>query len=80
MENKSEYAKWGVTPPTADPHGTPDDIKQNLNRLMPHKWHLEGNKLIGQTDMGTLVQYIPTDYICTGMDNGLPKLVKVKPQ
>ena len=74
------YKQAGVKMPSVEPHGTEEDIKSKLKQLLPYKWHLEGNKLYGQTDMGTLVQYIPTDYILVGEDNGLPKLVKVEPQ
>lgn len=72
------YQKHGVAPPSRDKHGTEDDIKASMQRLKPNEWYLEGNKLIGRTDMGILAQYIPPDYICVGTDdNGLPKLQKV---
>lgn len=70
--------KLQVPLPTTTGHGTEDDIEQNLKRLMPHSWVLEGNQLIGQTDMGKLVQTIPTDVILTGTDsNGLPEFKKI---
>lgn len=70
--------KLGATPPTAQTHGTEDDIAQRLKPLKPNSWRLEGNKLISQTEMGVLVQTIPTDYICRGTDDkGLPILEKI---
>lgn len=68
-----------MTPPATYPHGTEEDIRNNLRQLKPDSWRMEGNKLIGMTDMGDLVQYLPTDYICKGTDdNGLPILEKIK--
>lgn len=70
-----QMRKWNVPLPTAETHGTQDDIRANLKPLKAQSWRMEGNKLIGQTDMGELVQSIPTDYICLGIDNrGLPIL------
>lgn len=64
--------------PKATTHGTEDEIREKLVQLKPNTWSLEGNKLTGQTEMGLLVQYIPTDYICSGTDDkGLPILKKV---
>lgn len=73
-----EFARWGKTPPEHLPHGTPDIIRENMRRLKPNSWKLAGNKLIGETEMGPLVQFIPTNYICVGTDeDGLPKLQKI---
>lgn len=70
--------KLGATPPSAQAHGTEEDVANNLKPLKPHSWTLEGNKLIGQTDQGRLVQFIPTNYICKGSDDkGLPILEKI---
>lgn len=67
------FIKHGKRPPEHIPHGTPDVIQDNIRHLRPHSWRLEGNQLIGKTDMGPLVQTISTDYICMGSDeNGLP--------
>lgn len=72
------FRKLDLDPPEATPHGTPEDITENMKQLMPNSWHLEGNKLIGKTEMGNLVQTIPTDYILTGTDsNNLPIFSKV---
>ena len=68
----------GIDPPTRDPHGTLDEISDKMLKLMPHSWKLEGNLLKGQTEMGELVQRIPTDYILIGTDSkGLPKFQKI---
>jgi len=73
-----EYAKWGKEPPSHQPHGTPEDIRANMRELKPTKWRQEGNKLIGETEMGPLVNFIGTDYICIGTtETGLPKFKKV---
>lgn len=70
--------KLGAAPPVAIPHGTDEDIRDKLTPLKPNSWKLEGNKLTGMTEMGLLVQMIPTDYILTGTDEkGLPVFKKV---
>lgn len=70
--------KLGVEPPKATPHVTEEEMANNMQRLMPNSWTLEGNELVGMTEMGELRQTIPTDYICTGTDDkGLPILKKV---
>lgn len=71
------YEKWGVSPPTSSPHGTDDDIRNNLVKLKPKKWRQEGNKLIGETEMGDLVQFIDTGLVLMGTDKkGNPILNK----
>lgn len=70
--------KLDVALPTADEHGTDEEIRENLKPLMPYSWHLEGNKLVGMTDTGPFAQMIDPAYICKGIDNeGLPILEKV---
>lgn len=70
--------KIGGTPPVAIPHMTEEEIQKNMKELKPNSWKLEGNKLIGETEFGPLVQFIPTDYILTGTDDkGLPVLKKI---
>lgn len=73
------YAKQGVEPPERVSHGLTDsEIKSRMQQFKAVSWHLEGNLLVGQGDMGRLVQRIPTDYVCKGMDDeGLPILEKV---
>lgn len=73
-----QLRKWGVPLPTADAHGTPEEIQANMKQLLPNDWRMEGNKLIGRTEMGELVQYIPTDYVLVGSDEkGLPIFQKI---
>lgn len=65
--------KLGGTPPQSFTHITEEEIKENMKQLKPNSWKLEGNKLIGETEYGPLVQFIPTDRVLTGTDdNGLP--------
>lgn len=78
-ETLKQFQKWGKEPPTRDVHGTPEEIANNMRRLLPNTWRMEGNKLIGETDMGQLVQFIPTDVVLTGVTkDGLPKFEKIK--
>jgi len=70
---KREYNKWGQPLPEHIAHGTDDEIRSKMTRLIPHTWQLKGNELIGMTKMGPLVQRIPTNYILLGSDDeGLP--------
>lgn len=73
-----EFEMWQKPLPAIKVHGYPDEIRENLKRLQPKTWRLEGNKLTGDTEMGPLVQFIPTNYLLTGTDdNGLPVFKKV---
>jgi len=73
-----EFSKWGKTPPKVAPHGTDTEIRERLATVMPSTWRLEGNQLIGESELGRFVQTIPTDYILTGSDEkGLPVFKKV---
>lgn len=73
-----QMRKWDVPLPTAEVHGTEEDIRANLKPIKAHSWRQEGNRLIAQTDMGELSQTIPIDYICHGTDaKGLPILRKI---
>ena len=78
-DNEREmYERWGKQPPTHDPHCTDEDIKENLKPIRPTQWRQEGNKLIGDTEMGRVVQFVPTDMMLQGTDEkGLPILKKV---
>lgn len=79
--------KWfdyhGLKRPTHLPHGikdTPENpLSEQLPRLTCRNWKLEGNVLSCDTEMGPLVQTLPsTDYICKGTDtNGMPILQKI---
>lgn len=74
------YRKQGQEPPERISHDlTPDDISERVKPLNPTNWRQEGNKLIADTDMGKLVQFIPTNLLFNGVDkNGLPILTKIK--
>ena len=76
------FDKQGKARPGTTAHGvTSDNINEHMRKLMPNKWRLEGNKLIGETEMGPLVQTIPTDVILAGTDDkGLPIFAQVKLQ
>lgn len=73
---------YGVKRPSHEPHGVnPDNIAENLRKLRPYSWRLEGNKLIGMTDMGPLVQTIDPSKILVGTDkDGLPVFKDVEVQ
>jgi phenylacetate-coenzyme A ligase PaaK-like adenylate-forming protein len=76
------YDKQGKARPSHTPHGvTSENIGEHMRELLPHTWKLEGNKLTGMTEMGPLVQMIPTDYVLKGMDDsGKPIFAKVEIQ
>lgn len=72
------FQKHGKAPPTHNPHGTEQDIAANMKRLLPRSWRLEGNELVGMTDVGELRQTISTDYYLDGTDEkGLPIFRKI---
>lgn len=69
------YDKMNKARPTHIPHNVdPDSLRDKMERLMPKKWHMEGNQLTGITESGVkVVQFLPTDVILKGTDeNGLP--------
>lgn len=69
----ASFREWGEPLPTRDAHGTDNDIRSNLKSVNPHNWRLEGNQLIADTEVGRLVQTIPTTHILMGTDaQGLP--------
>jgi len=64
--------------PVSDQHGvTPDDIASKLKPLNPQNWRQSGNRLIADTEIGEVVNIIPTDYILTGVKDGKPVLTKI---
>lgn len=73
------YQKHGHEPPEHIPHDlTPEDIKHRVKSVRPVNWRAEGNRLIADTDVGELVQFIPTSHIFTGTDEkGLPTFRKI---
>lgn len=77
-QKELDYEKLGVTPPEHLEHGTDEDIRKNMQKLLPTKWRQEGNLLIGETEMGEVVNHLPTDMILVGTDDrNLPILKKV---
>lgn len=73
------FRKLGVEPPQAQAHGTEEYIESRLTPVKVIKWELNGNNLTGYTADGVkMCQQIPTDYICTGIDeNNRPILKKI---
>lgn len=75
---RKQFEKWNQPPPKVFHHGTEDEIKTNMTALKPDSWVLEGNKLTTQTEVGPLVQFIPTSHIMTGTDKkGMPVFKKI---
>lgn len=73
-----QYDRWGVARPEHHPHGSPDEIRENLKRPDITAWRLEGNRLIATTSLGEIVNHIDPEYIMKGVDkDGLPILEKV---
>jgi len=73
------FVKHHLTPPTSVSHGLEEDVISKIKTLKVLSWHLEGNRLMAQTEAGPMMQIIPTDYVCEGMDDkGLPILTKIK--
>lgn len=72
------FDKHGLERPSHMDHLSVDDIEKHLRQIKPRNWRLEGNRLLADTDMGPLVQTIPTNYVLEGTDaNGLPKFRKL---
>jgi len=72
------YRKLGIEAPDSTLHGTEEEIKEQMSKYTPINWKLSGNKLIAYTEIGKVMQKIPTDYICYGIDEkGLPILKKI---
>jgi hypothetical protein len=73
------YAKQNVTPPSVAGHGTEEDVRSKLEPLKLHSWRQEGNLLIAQSELGEVVNHLPTDTILSGLDDkGMPIFAKVK--
>jgi len=75
----SWFDKHGHARPEHAEHGSADDISKNLKSVNARNWRMRGaGLLVADTDMGELVQMIPTDYVCHGTDDeGHPVLAKV---
>jgi hypothetical protein len=71
------YEALGVEPPKHSEHGSDADIRANMQRATPIRWFQRGNELVAETELGELVNFIPTDLFITGIDEaGLPILTK----
>lgn len=73
------FRKLDVPLPTAEQHGTEEDVAKSLTQMKALSWELQGNELIATTLTGRFAQKISTDYVLTGVDsNNLPVLTKIK--
>lgn len=73
------FIRKGLTPPSHVPHLTEEEIRAKMKRLSATQWRQEGNKLIAKTEMGELVNFIPTNLLLKGVDaEGLPILEKIQ--
>ena len=70
--------KYNIPSPETISHGTELDVQDKLKAPDILSWRLEGNRLIAETEMGPIVNLIPSDRIMTGLDDkGLPILAKI---
>lgn len=77
------WRKYDLPAPESISHdmgGTNEEIRAKMTRYQPTSWSMEGpGVLVGQTEMGRLVQHVGTDYILTGTDtDGLPILTRIQ--
>lgn len=73
-----DYEALGVAPPQSFPHGSDDDIRANMQIAKAKRWFQRGNELVAETDLGEVVNFLPTDMMLKGVDeNGLPILEKL---
>lgn len=72
------FETYGKTPPEHINHGIKlEELAERVKSVNPRNWRLEGNRLIADTDVGPLINYIPPNYILKGEKNNLPILEKV---
>lgn len=75
------YDKVKKPRPSHEEHGVSDTWEQPLSEFVqkhypsnPRNWHMEGNILHCETDIGPFAQRLPTNVILIGEDEqGLPK-------
>lgn len=73
-----DYEALGVEPPKHFEHGSDANIRANMQRATPIRWFQRGNELVAETELGELVNFIPTDMQLTGVDeNNMPILKKI---
>lgn len=74
------FSKRNLPLPQTIAHGTPDDLEDKITKLEPTNWRMEGpGKLVADTLMGPLVNFVNPNLICTGTDkNGKPILKNIE--
>lgn len=73
-----DYEALGIVPPQSFPHGTDDDIRKHMQVATAKRWFQRGNELVAETDLGEVINFLPTDIMLKGTDdNGLPILEKL---
>jgi len=77
-EEIDQFKEWGVPLPTRDVHIKDEDIAKNMEKAEVKSWRQEGNKLIAETQLGDVVNFLPTDTMLTGVKNNRPVLTKVR--
>ena len=71
-----QFDRWGVERPSHEEHG--EFTPEQLIPFEATRWWLEGDMLYAEGNHGIVANKIPTDYICTGIDDkALPILKKV---
>lgn len=67
------WRKYKIEAPEAISHGVEDTASNPLSDQIPKNtvisYVLEGNKLTAQTDLGEVVNFLPTEFILHGVDN-----------
>ena len=75
------FDRYNLQRPVNLPHGEDtyeNPISAKLEKMNGSNWRMEGNKLICDTPNGPMAQFLPVDYIMTGVDDqGLPLLKKI---
>jgi hypothetical protein len=75
-----DYDALGVSAPEHLAHGTDEDIRAHLQIVKPIRWFQRGNELVAETDLGEVVNFLPTNYMLSGTDrDNRPILIKIHP-
>jgi hypothetical protein len=73
-----DYEALGVEPPKHFEHGSDADIRAMMVKAIPIRWFQRGNELVADTELGELVNFIPTDMQLIGVDkDNMPILKKL---
>jgi len=67
-KTKQWFERHNLTPPSHTPHGSADDIADKMRPAKIRSWRMEGNRLIAETDIGRLVNYVDPNVVMTGVD------------